>query len=251
MTAFEQVESHVLRIARSKEKKVSLPEDLAQRVASIYAKSLLDNKEYTSTRGKYHLDPRAEEEIHDIAKCLQWMLRWMTDPKRHHRQEASKFADKTIKGIKRNAINREMIVRRCVEFKRRRAEAIRHENDTKPWSNDLRIAAELYSAYRVNNKRLLNRVGHKWQNCLANTVYAKIYIRTLQDLEKDLIAVEDKFGNPCFLILYDLKTRTACEIKGPVNSCPTRYRSAIVSILKYLKVKLGSVTELANRGGFC
>lgn len=226
----------VRRIMLAAERKTPVSKETADAAVGPLTARLLKNGAISMPNGRVSVASKAREETYKAARSLGWM----EDSKRHHGQQASKCAAKTLRALRKGTINGERLLELCAEFGRLRKHHIDSRSAKKPRTNarEIQLAEHGLVARWLTAEADLDHVGHVMRNCLANESFAKSYKRRLRERDIELVALSDD-SVPVVLISADAETRAVESVEGPANERPISYRAAIIAMLAEVDFHIG------------
>ena len=176
MENFELLErgrSSAYRIMRSADGKRALPRDLAQHAADVIARHWLKAGRMSIGDDRLLVTADARAQAKWVAKRLEWM----TNPGRHHGQQAAEYAEKTIRALCKGSISADQLYARCEEFGRLRKRHIDRNSAKRPRAEarSLRLKRFNITARWITSEAQIDEAGQLMANCLANKDFTKEY----------------------------------------------------------------------------
>ncbi|MBI0537732.1 hypothetical protein D9599_19405 [Roseomonas sp. KE2513] len=146
-------------------------------------------------------------------------LAWMSNPARHHGQQATQLARKTLRAAAAHRLDFPGLLEACREFRRLRQAGIVAgavlKSRTPPLH--LRLPRTGTTATRISTEQDLERLGLEAWNCLAGLESGSSYRRRLrtEDIEFWRLGCPD--ANLLAVVLVDLSSDGVEEAKGREN----------------------------------
>ena len=180
-------------------------------------------------------------------------LRWMADPDRHHGQQATDLARKTLRAAREDRLDWETLAERCREFRVQRQAGIRRNAAARPRGKAIVLALPGSGAVatRIVTERDLVRLGREARNCLAERVQGRHYRQSLRHGVSEFWRLDHPdHGLLCIAeVEHAGLPRSLDQAEGPGGSFLSAF--AAVALLEFLRlrdVRVGAAGRLARHG---